>query len=158
LWIPELCWFISFFFPFSFFFGCFACDVLSNLAPEVISGKLYAGPCVDVWSCGVILYAFLCACLPFDDKSLEILFQKIKSGVYNLPSALPPDVRDLISKILVVDPVKRITIPEIRKHPWFLKSLPVYLQISPDEENLHRPKVFFYFFYFVFFIIFILGY
>lgn len=49
----------------------------------MISGKLYAGPEVDVWSCGVILYALLCGTLPFDDENIPNLFKKIKvSKVY----------------------------------------------------------------------------
>lgn len=45
---------------------------------QVISGRLYAGPEVDVWSCGVILYALLCGTLPFDDENIPNLFKKIK--------------------------------------------------------------------------------
>lgn len=45
---------------------------------QVVSGKLYAGPEVDVWSCGVILYALLCGTLPFDDENIPNLFKKIK--------------------------------------------------------------------------------
>ena len=96
-----------------------SCGSPNYAAPEVISGSLYAGPEVDVWSCGVILYALLCGSLPFDDESIPNLFKKIKSGMYSLPSHLSQLSRDLIPRMLVVDPMKRITIPEIRGHPWF---------------------------------------
>ncbi|MED6199933.1 hypothetical protein PIB30_080492 [Stylosanthes scabra] len=52
-------------------------------AYKVISGKLYAGPEVDVWRCGVILYALLCGTLPFDDVNIPNLFKKIKDSGFN---------------------------------------------------------------------------
>jgi len=109
-----------------------SCGSPNYAAPEVISGSLYAGPEVDVWSCGVILYALLCGSLPFDDESIPNLFKKIKSGAYSLPSHLSPLSRDLIPRMLVVDPMKRITIREIRQHGWFQHKLPQYLHFTPN--------------------------
>jgi len=108
-----------------------SCGSPNYAAPEVISGQLYAGPEVDVWSCGVILYALLCGSLPFDDESISNLFRKIKGGVYNLPTHLSDPSRDLIGRMLVVDPIRRITIPEVAAHPWFKTNLPLYLSVPP---------------------------
>ena len=111
-----------------------SCGSPNYAAPEVISGKLYSGPEVDVWSCGVILYALLCGSLPFDDESIPNLFKKIKGGVYSLPSHLSPGARDLISRMLFVDPLKRITMAEIRHHQWFVVHLPRYLVVPPQTQ------------------------
>lgn len=110
-----------------------SCGSPNYAAPEVISGHLYAGPEVDVWSCGVILYALLCGSLPFDDESIPNLFKKIKSGMYSLPSHLSQLARNLIPRMLEVDAMKRITIPEIRLHPWFQHKLPPYLRHPPEQ-------------------------
>jgi len=122
-----------------------SCGSPNYAAPEVISGHLYAGPEVDVWSCGVILYALLCGSLPFDDESIPNLFKKIKSGMYSLPSHLSQLARNLIPRMLEVDPMKRITIPEIRLHPWFQHKLPPYLRHPPDlmekQERVIDPQV-----------------
>ncbi|EFC44099.1 predicted protein, partial [Naegleria gruberi] len=110
-----------------------SCGSPNYAAPEVITGKLYAGPEVDVWSCGVILYALLCGKLPFDEDNIPTLFKKIKECSYTIPSHVSQEAKDLIQKILVVDPVQRATISDIRKHPWFVKDLPDYLKIPPSN-------------------------
>jgi len=114
-----------------------SCGSPNYAAPEVISGKLYAGPEVDVWSCGVILYTLLCARLPFDDDYIPNLFKKIRSGIFDLPSFLSQGCKELIKAMLEVDPLKRITIEEIRRHPWFKTNLPTYLA----EPSSTCPKI-----------------
>ncbi|XP_057805129.1 SNF1-related protein kinase catalytic subunit alpha KIN10-like [Salvia miltiorrhiza] len=118
-----------------------SCGSPNYAAPEVVSGKLYAGPEVDIWSCGVILYALLCGALPFDDENIPNLFKKIKSGVYTLPSHLSAGARDLIPRMLVVDPMKRITTREIRQHPWFKAHLPRYLAVVPPNAMEHLKRL-----------------
>ena len=73
-----------------------ACGSPNYAAPEVISGQSYGGEEVDIWSCGVILYAMICGSLPFDDEHLAQLFAKIKKGNYHLPRSIPRDAKDLI--------------------------------------------------------------
>ncbi|KAH7299003.1 hypothetical protein KP509_25G069200 [Ceratopteris richardii] len=118
-----------------------SCGSPNYAAPEVISGKMYAGPEVDVWSCGVILYALLCGSLPFDDGNISNLFKKIKGGIYTLPSHLSAGARDLIPRMLLVDPLKRYTINDIKQHPWFQANLPRYLAIPPEDMAQQARKM-----------------
>uniref|UniRef100_K1Q1C5 non-specific serine/threonine protein kinase n=1 Tax=Magallana gigas TaxID=29159 RepID=K1Q1C5_MAGGI len=112
-----------------------SCGSPNYAAPEVISGKLYAGPEVDIWSCGVILYALLCGTLPFDDEHVPTLFRKIKSGIFAVPDYLNKEVVSLLCLMLQVDPLKRATIAQIRDHDWFQKDLPTYLFPSPQDQD-----------------------
>lgn len=110
-----------------------SCGSPNYAAPEVISGKLYAGPEVDVWSCGVILYVLLVGRLPFDDDHIPSLFAKIQRGVFTIPHWIKSEAADLIRKMLQTNPVQRATIDDIRQDPWFLKDLPPYLAPQVEE-------------------------
>ncbi|KIK63335.1 hypothetical protein GYMLUDRAFT_196959 [Collybiopsis luxurians FD-317 M1] len=112
-----------------------SCGSPNYAAPEVIRGAVYAGPEIDVWSSGVILYVMLCGRLPFEDENVPTLFQKITQGSYSIPSYVGPEARSLISAMLAVDPVKRITIPEIIQHPFFQKDLARYLSPLPPKPG-----------------------
>lgn len=116
-----------------------SCGSPNYAAPEVISGKLYAGPEIDVWSCGVILYALVCGVLPFDDESVPQLFMKIRKGVYHKPNNLSLECLELIGRMLEVNQVKRITIQEIKQDKWFKTDLPTYL--FPDELLAQRREI-----------------
>ena len=72
--------------------------------------------------------------LPFDDESIPNLFQKINSGVFVIPSFLTQGAADLLKKMLVVDPLKRINIKEIRESEWFQVNLPDYLSTLPAVQ------------------------
>ncbi|XP_053710306.1 5'-AMP-activated protein kinase catalytic subunit alpha-2 isoform X1 [Synchiropus splendidus] len=110
-----------------------SCGSPNYAAPEVISGRLYAGPEVDIWSCGVILYALLCGTLPFDDEHVPTLFKKIRGGVFYIPEYLNRSVASLLMLMLQVDPLKRATIKDIREHEWFKEDLPGYL--FPEDPS-----------------------
>ncbi|KAI3994680.1 hypothetical protein MKX01_002296 [Papaver californicum] len=62
-----------------------------------------------------------------------------EGGIYSLPSHLSAGARDLIPRMLVVNPMKRMTIPEIRQHPWFQAHLPRYL-VVPPPDTMQQPK------------------
>lgn len=85
----------------------------------MIAGKKYEGLMVDIWSCGVILYAMLCGFLPFEDKDTAILYQKIQKGEFIMPVFLSDNSKDMIKSILNTDPTKRFKIDKIRSHPWY---------------------------------------
>ncbi|GET90495.1 serine/threonine protein kinase, putative [Leishmania tarentolae] len=118
-----------------------SCGSPNYAAPEVISGKLYFGPEVDVWSCGVVLYALLCGCLPFDEDSIPLLFSKIKKGKYIIPSSMQTGPRELIQQILVVDPLVRLTVPQIRDNPWFNQRLPMRLSYSESMFSVKEDRI-----------------
>ncbi|GAX81597.1 hypothetical protein CEUSTIGMA_g9025.t1 [Chlamydomonas eustigma] len=106
------------------------------LAPEVIlttKGKTYDGKTADVWSCGVMLYVMLVGAYPFerpedknDNQKLQKMIQRILHVDYKIPSSIKvsDDCKDLMSRILVADPTKRLNIQDIFRHPWYTKNLP----------------------------------
>ncbi|KAF3445894.1 hypothetical protein FNV43_RR11071 [Rhamnella rubrinervis] len=103
------------------------------IAPEVLSKKEYDGKIADVWSCGVTLYVMLVGAYPFEDPDDPRNFRKTIGRILSVHYSIPDYVRvsmecrHLLSRIFVANPEKRITIPEIKSHPWFLKNLPIEL-------------------------------
>lgn len=116
-----------------------SCGSPNYAAPEVISGKLYAGPEVDVWSCGVILYIMLCGRLPFDDEFIPNLFKKISGGVYSIPPGISPESKHLLQRMLVVNPLDRITVHEIMEDPWFKVNIDPSL-LPPDMQKSQQNQ------------------
>lgn len=100
------------------------------IAPEVLSRREYDGKLADVWSCGVTLYVMLVGAYPFEDqedpKNFRKTIQRIMAVDYKIPDYvhISQDCRQLISRIFVANPYKRITIKEIKSDAWFLKNLP----------------------------------
>eukprot|EP01022_Parablepharisma_sp_SALTPOND_P019645 TRINITY_DN3393_c0_g1_i1.p1 TRINITY_DN3393_c0_g1~~TRINITY_DN3393_c0_g1_i1.p1 ORF type:complete len:769 (-),score=56.38 TRINITY_DN3393_c0_g1_i1:3964-6270(-) len=95
-----------------------ACGSPCYAAPEMIAGKKYHGSTVDIWSCGVVLFAMVCGYLPFEDANTACLYRKILNGDFTVPSYVSSEGKDLIKCILRTDPKTRYTIEDIRKHRW----------------------------------------
>ena len=98
-----------------------ACGSPCYAAPEMILGKKYYGIDVDIWSSGVVLFAMVCGYLPFEDDDNEKIYRKVVIGKYDIPKRLSKNCKDLIQKILEVNPKKRIKLDDIKNHP-FLKE------------------------------------
>ncbi|RYR63631.1 hypothetical protein Ahy_A04g021413 isoform B [Arachis hypogaea] len=100
------------------------------IAPEVLQRREYDGKLADVWSCGVTLYVMLVGAYPFEDqedpKNFRKTINRIMAVQYMIPDYvhISQDCRHLLSRIFVANPARRITIKEIKSHPWFLKNLP----------------------------------
>ena len=129
-----------------------SCGSPCYAAPEMIKGAKYHGVDTDIWSSGIILYLMLCKTFPFNDKNNSKLYQKILSGKFNLPSYLSNEAKDLLSKLLKVNPSERIKLNEIKKHPWFnlinvkknyLFGIDINKTIMPlDEDIIKEMKMF----------------
>jgi len=96
-----------------------ACGSPCYAAPEMIAGKKYNGLLVDIWSCGIILYAMLCGYLPFEDPDTTELYKKILKGDFDLPDFLSSNAKDILKKIMNTDPETRYKIKDIMNHPWY---------------------------------------
>ncbi|PPD92994.1 hypothetical protein GOBAR_DD10026 [Gossypium barbadense] len=122
------------------------------IAPEVLSRKQYDGKIADVWSCGVTLYVMLVGAYPFEDpedpKNFRKTIQRILSVHYSIPDyvRVSKECKHLLSRIFVADPEKRISIPEIKQHPWFLKNLPIefvegedgYMENEEESQSIEE--------------------
>ncbi|XP_078795662.1 peripheral plasma membrane protein CASK isoform X29 [Oryzias latipes] len=91
------------------------------MAPEVVKREPYGKP-VDVWGCGVILFILLSGCLPFYGTK-ERLFDSICKGKYKQMNPrqwnqISESAKDLVRRMLMLDPAERITVYEALNHPW----------------------------------------
>ena len=122
------------------------CGSPSYAAPEIISKPNYNGFKIDIWCCGIILYAMLCGYLPFDgdddgENNNVKLFQNILECEPELPDFLSDMSKDLIMSILNPDPDKRITIEEIKKHPFYIKGKNLCtIDYSSNEQEVIKTR------------------
>lgn len=110
-----------------------ACGSPCYAAPEMIAGKKYKGVETDVWSSGIILFAMICGYLPFEDKITTKLYEKIMKGDFVIPDYVSREAKDLLEKLLTVNPAMRIPIKKIKSHFWFAR---MGTKIINNEELL----------------------
>lgn len=109
------------------------------LGEERSSG--FSGKCTDIWAMGITLYAFVYGRVPFHDENVIGLYSKIRNQQVAFPEkpAISEELKDLIGKMLVKDPSNRITMPEIKDHPWVTKH--GLHPLPSEEENCHLVEV-----------------
>jgi len=113
-----------------------ACGSPCYAAPEMIASQKYHPPMVDIWSCGVILFALVCGYLPFEDPNHTELYRKICAAEYEMPDFVSDEVADLIRGMLTTDPAKRLTLTGIRDHTWYKQMPEASLKDFEDDGVL----------------------
>ena len=109
----------------------------SYLAPELLTlaqDQTYDGKAVDVWAAGVVLYVMLVGGYPFGDLGNgRELVRRIATAAYSLPVPVSSECADLLSRIFVVDPTKRISVTQLSVHPWCAAEPPSALPWDGHE-------------------------
>ncbi|XP_034112293.2 MAP/microtubule affinity-regulating kinase 3-like [Drosophila nasuta] len=100
-------------------------------APELFMGRKYAGPEVDAWSLGVVLYTLVSGSLPFDGGTLKELREHVLRGKYRVPYYISMDCENLMRKFLVLNPGKRTTLNAVMADKW--------LNLGYEDTDRLRP-------------------
>jgi polo-like kinase 1 len=136
------------------------CGTPNYIAPEVLDGRKGYSYKADIWSFGVILYTLIIGEFPFDGNTEKKIYRRIKINTYSFPNYIniSEQAKDLIVKLLEPNPVKRLSLEEIQKHPFLenksaipkllplftLHSAPSKAYIKEQEEKLqstvHSPE------------------
>ncbi|KAF0041574.1 hypothetical protein F2P81_005106 [Scophthalmus maximus] len=118
------------------------CGTPGYCAPEILRGNAY-GPEVDMWSVGVILYILLCGFEPFfDPRGDQYMYSRILNCDYEFVSPWWDEVslnaKDLVSKLIVLDPHKRLSVREALQHPWILGKAARFSHMDVAQRKLQE--------------------
>ena len=95
---------------------------LDYLAPELVDEIPYDSS-IDNWCIGVLTYELLVGHPPFESRTDKQTYERIRNLDYQFPSHVSKDAQDFISKLLVLDPSKRMPLSEVNNHPWIKKYM-----------------------------------
>ncbi|KAF3906168.1 hypothetical protein ABW20_dc0100757 [Dactylellina cionopaga] len=114
------------------------CGTLDYLPPEMLRGDSH-GEKVDLWSLGVLMYEFLVGAAPFEDTPLETQKRIVKLN-FKIPDFVSPEARDLITRLLRLDPDKRLPLDQVAQHPWIVKHCQKQTTREKNRNNHQREK------------------
>ncbi len=109
------------------------CGTPNYIAPEILDGKQGHSYEVDIWSLGVILYTLLIGKPPFETSDVKTTYKRIKANAYTFPEhiIISEAAKDLVSRILNLDPTKRPTLDQVLEHRFMTgHSIPKLLPAS----------------------------
>ncbi|KAI8091808.1 hypothetical protein BDF21DRAFT_356215, partial [Thamnidium elegans] len=121
-----------------------SCGSPCYAAPELVMNQgVYVGPAVDIWSCGVILFAMLCGYLPYDDDpanpesyNINLLYKYILNTPLIFPDYISDEACDLLSLMLVPDPEKRCSMETIMAHPWLSPHTHLFVHLDSQVNPI----------------------
>ena len=99
------------------------CGTPAFIAPEILKEKPYNPYITDIWSSGVVLYIIVSGFFPFRGNNETELRKNIINGNFPKLNDISENLKDLLDKLLEINPEKRITIDKILKHPWLNEDL-----------------------------------
>ena len=108
------------------------CGTLDYLSPEMVAGMGYDKN-VDLWALGILCYEFLVGKPAFESWTNEETYRRITSLQYDFPSHVSQGARDLIRKLVVLDPKRRLPLDKVLNHPWIKANAKVH-KFGPDGK------------------------
>lgn len=113
-----------------------SCGSPHYACPEICASTCYDGIKADAWSLGVLLFVLITGDFPFNDQNYGALFHRIQTGQYTIPSYVPDDIADLITKLLSVEPDDRLSVSEIPNHPCFSTNNSTRVETKEEKMKL----------------------
>jgi aurora kinase, other len=116
------------------------CGTLEYLAPEMVE-RIGHGVGLDIWALGVLLFEMLTGSSPFRSRTQEEMFSKIRQGKIVFPKSFPLLAKDLVKRLLQVDPDKRLTVEMVLEHSWILSHAPLRPTADLVKDKVNLPNV-----------------